>query len=522
MNRTFFDRSRHPEWKEQQAAHQALCEADLFNPPPVPAGFNLADCTEMDPLCPVVQVPGFTLVAPHIPYNQSHSRQFYDQYNTGYINIYDDHDAGGTSPRDNVKGKASTPEKEAKTPFYKRVADVFNSSEWTAEEISFFEELLHARGPHFEEISRLMSSSKNPAQLRTFFTDKWATAIDAGQENKRRSTCHLCFQPGTEAKPHKKGKARLDKLVVCGGCERAYHVTCLNPRPTGIEDPWYCSEECVSMSMLQCQLCGNAENDEQMLLCDSCDRGYHMFCLIPPLKIVPEGDWNCPMCTHPATAVTAPPPGGTRSILRAGNMQTVGCTHPSFSLINAIRGGESPRAFKVPNTCFLELDPTSLFSTKSWPANIAKSEKIQVETTDKPSTSKESQSASNSPIESSTTTLPLQPVKTENSEPPEAIRSPSALPPPPPPPLPTAPRMTTRSNNRFAHSLSIGTSKSNTKSIPPIKLPYQPPSTPRLLPPQSPSIPRQSASGCESPAILLKSSTASIASPVCLRYLWVQ
>ena len=33
-----------------------------------------------------------------------------------------------------------------------------------------------------------------------------------------------------------------------------------------------------------------------MLLCDGCDRGFHMSCLKPPLKKVPTGDWFCHDC----------------------------------------------------------------------------------------------------------------------------------------------------------------------------------------------------------------------------------
>eukprot|EP00960_Hanusia_phi_P045330 757169-Hanusia_phi.AAC.1 len=36
--------------------------------------------------------------------------------------------------------------------------------------------------------------------------------------------------------------------------------------------------------------------EKDMLLCDECDRGWHMRCLRPPLKEVPEGDWSCPKC----------------------------------------------------------------------------------------------------------------------------------------------------------------------------------------------------------------------------------
>lgn len=39
------------------------------------------------------------------------------------------------------------------------------------------------------------------------------------------------------------------------------------------------------------------EHDDQMLLCDTCNHGYHMFCLSPPLTCIPDGDWNCPKCT---------------------------------------------------------------------------------------------------------------------------------------------------------------------------------------------------------------------------------
>jgi len=34
-----------------------------------------------------------------------------------------------------------------------------------------------------------------------------------------------------------------------------------------------------------------------MLLCDSCNRGWHLYCLTPVLKKVPSGLWICPQCT---------------------------------------------------------------------------------------------------------------------------------------------------------------------------------------------------------------------------------
>ena len=33
-----------------------------------------------------------------------------------------------------------------------------------------------------------------------------------------------------------------------------------------------------------------------MLLCDSCNRGHHIYCLNPPLSKIPDTDWYCSHC----------------------------------------------------------------------------------------------------------------------------------------------------------------------------------------------------------------------------------
>ena len=47
-----------------------------------------------------------------------------------------------------------------------------------------------------------------------------------------------------------------------------------------------------------CQECLRANREDQMLMCDFCDMTYHMDCLKPPLRRVPEGDWFCSACVH--------------------------------------------------------------------------------------------------------------------------------------------------------------------------------------------------------------------------------
>ncbi|XP_056158165.1 lysine-specific demethylase 5C isoform X2 [Lampris incognitus] len=45
-----------------------------------------------------------------------------------------------------------------------------------------------------------------------------------------------------------------------------------------------------------CRMCGRGDDDEKLLLCDSCDDNYHTFCLLPPLAEPPKGNWRCPKC----------------------------------------------------------------------------------------------------------------------------------------------------------------------------------------------------------------------------------
>lgn len=51
-----------------------------------------------------------------------------------------------------------------------------------------------------------------------------------------------------------------------------------------------------SIMNTKCKICRKKTDSEKMLLCDGCDRGYHMYCLKPKLKSIPTGEWFCPEC----------------------------------------------------------------------------------------------------------------------------------------------------------------------------------------------------------------------------------
>ncbi|XP_073178411.1 zinc finger protein neuro-d4 isoform X5 [Lepidochelys kempii] len=85
-----------------------------------------------------------------------------------------------------------------------------------------------------------------------------------------------------------------EDLISCADCGRSGHPSCLqftaNMTAAVRTYRWQCIE-CKS-----CSLCGTSENDDQLLFCDDCDRGYHMYCLNPPMAEPPEGSWSCDLC----------------------------------------------------------------------------------------------------------------------------------------------------------------------------------------------------------------------------------
>ena len=56
-----------------------------------------------------------------------------------------------------------------------------------------------------------------------------------------------------------------------------------------------------------CERCGGSHDEATLLLCDGCDCCWHLACLRPPLRSVPEGEWFCEKC-DPLGMVTARPP----------------------------------------------------------------------------------------------------------------------------------------------------------------------------------------------------------------------
>ncbi|GJQ77849.1 hypothetical protein Trydic_g16104 [Trypoxylus dichotomus] len=119
-----------------------------------------------------------------------------------------------------------------------------------------------------------------------------STSGDVAKDSKATPSPYCDFCLGDSRENKKTGTS--EELVSCSDCGRSGHPTCLqftaNMMVSVKKYRWQCIEcKC-------CSICGTSDNDDQLLFCDDCDRGYHMYCLSPPLTTPPEGSWSCKLC----------------------------------------------------------------------------------------------------------------------------------------------------------------------------------------------------------------------------------
>ncbi|CAK6957791.1 tyrosine-protein kinase BAZ1B isoform X2 [Scomber scombrus] len=52
----------------------------------------------------------------------------------------------------------------------------------------------------------------------------------------------------------------------------------------------------MSAENARCKVCRKKGDDEKLILCDECNKAFHLFCLRPALYRIPAGEWLCPAC----------------------------------------------------------------------------------------------------------------------------------------------------------------------------------------------------------------------------------
>ncbi|KAG9327654.1 hypothetical protein KVV02_006358 [Mortierella alpina] len=84
-------------------------------------------------------------------------------------------------------------------------------------------------------------------------------------------------------------------LNKCKTCSNVFHPMCLQldtPRIISAiaSYPWQCND------CKLCVVCLEAGDEASLLICDDCDRGWHMSCCDPAIKKVPQDEWLCSFC----------------------------------------------------------------------------------------------------------------------------------------------------------------------------------------------------------------------------------
>ncbi|KAK2511332.1 zinc finger protein ubi-d4-like [Columba guinea] len=111
--------------------------------------------------------------------------------------------------------------------------------------------------------------------------------------------CDFCLG---DSKINKK-TGQPEELVSCSDCGRSVpcalkpvEFTPKSPSPLCPKTPVIAPKTPVFHPKTPVFHPKTAGNADQLLFCDDCDRGYHMYCLTPPMAEPPEGSWSCHLC----------------------------------------------------------------------------------------------------------------------------------------------------------------------------------------------------------------------------------
>ncbi|XP_063978311.1 titin isoform X2 [Diachasmimorpha longicaudata] len=122
--------------------------------------------------------------------------------------------------------------------------------------------------------------------------------IELSNQKDKSLKCKMCLK-----NLNKFNKAEVQ--IQCGTCNGYVHPSCidltLDMVPHIQAYAWQCTD-CKT-----CAQCHDPADEDKMLFCDMCDRGYHIYCV--GLRRVPQGRWHCQECAMCASCGSREPGG---------------------------------------------------------------------------------------------------------------------------------------------------------------------------------------------------------------------
>ncbi|XP_039629415.1 histone acetyltransferase KAT6B isoform X1 [Polypterus senegalus] len=135
-----------------------------------------------------------------------------------------------------------------------------------------------------------IGSSKASASTRCL---PCVTLLPHEKDQPRADPIPICsFCLGTRESNREK---MPEELLSCADCGSSGHPSCLK-----FSAELTINVKALRWQCIECKTCSacriQGKNAEDMLFCDSCDRGFHMECCDPPLSKMPKGTWICHVC----------------------------------------------------------------------------------------------------------------------------------------------------------------------------------------------------------------------------------
>ena len=149
--------------------------------------------------------------------------------------------------------------------------------------------------------------------------------VDAkANADQQRGACAVCLQAITDRQRQLTSR-KMPPVLTLSPCGHQYHGRCvyrwlkarrtcpvcraavqgLRPRmplpelvlqKTLDEDDTALAAAIAHYDSVCCELCMDGGREHELVLCDGCDRGWHISCMNPPRATVPEGVWFCDAC----------------------------------------------------------------------------------------------------------------------------------------------------------------------------------------------------------------------------------
>ncbi|KAJ8298593.1 hypothetical protein KUTeg_022653 [Tegillarca granosa] len=119
-------------------------------------------------------------------------------------------------------------------------------------------------------------------------TEETAALAESDEDAEGCENCPICLC-----------KLKYQDIGTPESCDHCFCLECIQEwAKITVEDKKMDEETEEEESPTYCEICGDCNREDRLLLCDGCDSGYHCECLDPPLDTIPVEEWFCPECAE--------------------------------------------------------------------------------------------------------------------------------------------------------------------------------------------------------------------------------